>query len=127
MPTVAQVMVFDTEFHQTMPRKAYMYGLPYNFFDKYAIRRYGFHGISHRYVSRKAAKILRKKNPNLITCHLGAGSSLAAIRNGKSVDTAMGLPPLEGMMMGHKNGRYRSISHAVPSKECDFKYDSCST
>lgn len=123
MPTVPQVMVFDTEFHQTMPRKAYMYGLPYNFFDKYAIRRYGFHGISHRYVSGRAAKMLRKKNPNLITCHLGAGSSLAAIRNGKSVDTTMGLTPLEGVMMATRTGDIDPSAMQYLVKKYDFKYD----
>ena len=123
MPTVPQVMVFDTEFHQSMPRKAYMYGLPYNFFDKYAIRRYGFHGISHRYVSGRAAKMLRKKNPNLITCHLGAGSSLAAIRNGKSVDTTMGLTPLEGVMMATRTGDIDPSAMQYLVKKYKFDYD----
>ncbi len=123
MPTVPQVMVFDTEFHQTMPRKAYMYGLPYNFFDKYAIRRYGFHGISHRYVSGRAAQMLRKKNPNLITCHLGAGSSLAAIRNGKSVDTTMGLTPLEGVMMATRTGDIDPSAMQYLVKKYEFDYD----
>jgi len=104
MPNIPQVMVFDTEFHQTMPRKAYMYGLPYQFFDKYAVRKYGFHGTSHKYVARRAAQILGKKKPNLITCHLGAGSSLTAVKEGKSVDTSMGMTPLEGVMMGTRTG-----------------------
>ncbi len=104
MPTVPQVMVFDTAFHQTMPRKAYMYGLPYHFFDKYAVRKYGFHGPSHKYVAQRAAKMLKKKNPNVITCHLGAGSSLTAVKKGKSVDTSMGMTPLEGVMMGTRTG-----------------------
>jgi acetate kinase len=104
LPHVPQVMVFDTAFHQTMPQKAYMYGLPYHFFDKYAVRKYGFHGTSHKYVAMKAAEMLGKKRPNLITCHLGAGSSLAALRKGKSVDTSMGMTPLEGVMMGTRTG-----------------------
>ncbi|MCX6768312.1 MAG: acetate kinase, partial [Candidatus Micrarchaeota archaeon] len=104
MPHVPQVMVFDTAFHQTMPPKAYMYGLPYHFFDKYAIRKYGFHGTSHKYVAMKAAEMLGKKRPNLITCHLGAGSSLTAVKKGKSVDTSMGMTPLEGVMMGTRTG-----------------------
>lgn len=104
MPRVPQVMVFDTAFHQTMPPKAYMYGLPYHFFDKYAVRKYGFHGTSHKYVAMKAAEMLGKKRPNLITCHLGAGSSLTAVKKGKSVDTSMGMTPLEGVMMGTRTG-----------------------
>ncbi|MCX6773775.1 MAG: acetate kinase [Candidatus Micrarchaeota archaeon] len=104
MPNVPQVMIFDTAFHQTMPRKAYMYGLPYSFFDKYAVRRYGFHGTSHKYVSLRAAEMLRMKKPNLITCHLGAGSSITAIKDGKSIDTSMGMTPLEGVMMGTRTG-----------------------
>lgn len=104
MPKVPQVAVFDTAFHQTMPRKAYMYGLPYEFFDKYAVRKYGFHGTSHQYVAGRAAVFLKKKNPNLITCHLGAGSSITAIKEGKSVDTSMGMTPLEGVMMGTRTG-----------------------
>lgn len=104
MPTIPQIMVFDTEFHQTMPRKAYMYGFPYQYFDKYAVRKYGFHGTSHRFVAQEAAKFLKKKAPNLITCHLGAGSSLAAVRAGKSIDTSMGMTPLEGVMMATRTG-----------------------
>ncbi|MBN2477864.1 acetate kinase [Candidatus Micrarchaeota archaeon] len=104
MPNVPQVMVFDTAFHQTMPRKAYMYALPYKFFDKYAIRKYGFHGTSHKYVSQVAGKMLKKKKPNLITCHLGAGSSITAVKKGESVDTSMGLTPLEGVMMATRTG-----------------------
>jgi len=104
MPRVPQVMIFDTEFHQTMPPKAYMYGLPYQYFDRYAVRRYGFHGASHRCVAERAAAILHKKKPNLITCHLGAGSSITAVKAGKSVDTSMGMTPLEGVMMGTRTG-----------------------
>jgi acetate kinase len=104
MPKIPQVMVFDTAFHQSMPRKAYMYGLPHHYFDKYAVRKYGFHGTSHKYVALKAAEMLKKKKPNLITCHLGAGSSLTAVEKGKSVDTSMGMTPLEGVMMGTRTG-----------------------
>ena len=104
MPKVPQVAIFDTAFHQTMPRKAYMYGLPYEYFDKYAVRRYGFHGTSHQYVAMRAAALLGKKKPNLITCHLGAGSSITAVKEGQSVDTSMGMTPLEGVMMGTRTG-----------------------
>lgn len=123
MPRVPQVIVFDTEFHQTMPRKAYMYGLPYYFFDKYAVRKYGFHGISHKYVTMRAAELLHKKKPNLITCHLGAGCSLTAVKAGKSVDTSMGMTPLEGVMMGTRTG---DIDAAIPQylvKRYNFEYD----
>lgn len=123
MPTVPQVMVFDTEFHQTLPRKAYMYGLPYKFFDKYAVRKYGFHGTSHKYVSQRAVKLLKKKNPNLITCHLGAGSSLTAIKKGKSVDTSMGLTPLEGVMMATRTGDVDPAVAQYLVKKYQFKYD----
>jgi len=123
MPRIPQVMVFDTAFHQTMPRKAYMYGLPYYFFDKYAIRRYGFHGTSHAYVSRRAAEILKKKNPNLITCHLGAGSSITAVKSGKSVDTSMGMTPLEGVMMGTRTGDIDPTILQYLVKKYGFDYD----
>ncbi len=106
MPSVPQVAVFDTSFHQTMPEEAYLYGLPYEYYEKYAIRRYGFHGTSHRYVTKRTAEILGKpeNEVNIITCHLGNGSSLACIKGGKVVDTTMGLTPLEGMMMGTRCG-----------------------
>lgn len=106
IPNVPQVAVFDTAFHQTMPRHAYMYGIPYTLYKKYAIRRYGFHGTSHLYVSNRAAKILGKdiNNSKIITCHLGNGASLAAIENGKSVDTSMGFTPTEGLIMGTRCG-----------------------
>lgn len=123
MPKVPQVMVFDTEFHQSMPPKAYMYGLPYYFFDKYAIRKYGFHGISHKYVAQKAAEILGKRNPNLITCHLGAGSSITAVRAGKSMDTSMGLTPLEGVMMGTRAGDIDPAAIQYLVKRYGFGYD----
>ncbi len=106
MPGVPQVAVFDTSFHQTMPEKAYLYGLPYEYYEKYGVRRYGFHGTSHRYVTKRTAEILEKPvdKLNIITCHLGNGSSLACIENGKVVDTTMGLTPLEGMLMGTRCG-----------------------
>lgn len=123
MPRVPQVMVFDTGFHQTMPRKAYMYGLPYNFFDKYAVRKYGFHGMSHKCVSVRAAEILKKKKPDLITCHLGAGSSITAVRHGKSMDTSMGMTPLEGVMMGTRTGDIDAAILQYLVKKYGFDYD----
>ncbi len=106
MPGVPQVGVFDTAFHQTMPQSAYMYALPYELYDKYKIRKYGFHGTSHKYVSQEAAKMLGK-NPEdikIITCHLGNGSSITAVDGGKSVDTSMGFTPLAGVCMGTRCG-----------------------
>ncbi|MBP2625666.1 MAG: Acetate kinase [Firmicutes bacterium] len=106
MPGVPQVAVFDTAFHQTMPKKAYMYALPYEAYEKYGIRRYGFHGTSHKYVSQRVAEMMGKdyKELKIITCHLGNGSSLAAIMNGQCVDTSMGFTPLEGLVMGTRCG-----------------------
>ena len=106
LPAVPQVGVFDTAFHQTMPQYAYMYGLPYEYYEKYGIRRYGFHGTSHKYVSAKGAKFagLDPQNSKVITCHLGNGSSIAAVVNGKSIDTTMGFTPLEGLIMGTRCG-----------------------
>ena len=106
LPTVPQVGVFDTAFHQTMPAYAYMYALPYEYYDKYRIRRYGFHGTSHKYVSAKGAKFagLDVNYSKIITCHLGNGSSIAAVVNGKSIDTTMGFTPLEGLIMGTRCG-----------------------
>lgn len=106
LPTVPQVGVFDTAFHQTMPPYAYMYALPYEYYEKYGIRRYGFHGTSHRYVSAKGAKFagLDPENSKVITCHLGNGSSITAVLNGKSIDTTMGFTPLEGLIMGTRCG-----------------------
>ena len=103
---VPQVAVFDTSFHQTMPAKAYMYGIPYEYYEKYNIRRYGFHGTSHRFVSQRCAELMNKdiKDIKMITCHLGNGCSLAAVKNGKCVDTTMGLTPLDGFMMGTRSG-----------------------
>ena len=112
MPATPQVAVFDTAFHQTMPPEAYMYGIPYSYYEKYDIRRYGFHGTSHDFVSRRAAQLTRHDPANLrlITCHLGNGSSFAAIRGGRCIDTSMGLTPLEGIMMGTRSG---SIDPAI--------------
>ncbi|MFC2118852.1 acetate/propionate family kinase [Bacteroidota bacterium] len=106
IPNVPQVGVFDTSFHQTMPPHSYMYGIPYSLYKKYGIRRYGFHGSSHRYVSNRACEILKvkKEDKKIITCHLGNGASIAAIENGKSVDTSMGFTPTEGLIMGTRSG-----------------------
>ena len=106
MPGVPMVAVFDTAFHQTMPDKAYMYGIPYEYYEKYKVRRYGFHGTSHDFVSKRAAEILGKKREelNIIVCHLGNGASISAVKKGQSVDTSMGLTPLEGLIMGTRSG-----------------------
>lgn len=106
MPGTPQVAVFDTAFHQTMPPESYLYGIPYELYEKYKIRRYGFHGTSHKYVSQRAAHVLGKRPEKLklISCHLGNGSSITAIKNGKSVETSMGFTPLEGLMMGTRSG-----------------------
>ena len=106
MPGTPMVGVFDTAFHQTMPQKAYMYGLPYEYYEKYKVRRYGFHGTSHSFVSKRAAEILGVPydQTKTIVCHLGNGSSVSAVLNGKSVDTSMGLTPLEGLVMGTRSG-----------------------
>lgn len=106
MPGVPMAAVFDTAFHQTMPGKAYLYGLPYEYYEKYKVRRYGFHGTSHDFVSKRAAEILGKDRSELkiIVCHLGNGASVSAVKNGESVDTSMGLTPLEGLMMGTRSG-----------------------
>ena len=106
MPGTPMVAVFDTAFHQKMPEKAYMYGLPYEYYEKYKVRRYGFHGTSHSYVSKKAAEVMGKAYDEVktIVCHLGNGASVSAVLNGKSVDTSMGLTPLEGLVMGTRSG-----------------------
>lgn len=106
MPGVPMVAVFDTAFHQTMPKTAYLYGIPHEYYDKYKIRRYGFHGTSHSFVSKRAIDIagLDKDNSKVIVCHLGNGASITAVRNGESVDTSMGLTPLEGLIMGTRSG-----------------------
>ena len=110
LPRIPQVAVFDTAFHQTMPEKAYLYGLPYEYYKKHNIRRYGFHGTSHQYVTEKAIKLLKKKNLKIISCHIGNGSSITASINGKSIDTSMGFTPLEGIIMGTRSG---SIDPAI--------------
>ncbi len=104
--SVPQVAVFDTSFHQTLPQKAYMYAIPYELYEKYTIRRYGFHGTSHRYVSNRLAEMLGKslKDMKIVTCHLGNGSSITAIDGGRSVDTTMGFTPLDGIIMGTRSG-----------------------
>ena len=106
LPNVPQVAVFDTAFHQSMPQYAYMYSLPYEYYEKYRIRRYGFHGTSHKYVSAKGAKFagLDINNSKIVTCHLGNGSSISAVLNGKSIDTTMGFTPLEGLTLGTRCG-----------------------
>ncbi len=112
MPGIPNVGVFDTAFHQTMPPESYMYGIPYEYYEKYKIRKYGFHGTSHKYVSHKAAELCGKpiEDLKIITCHLGNGSSIAAVKNGKVVDTSMGFTPLDGLVMGTRSG---SIDPAV--------------
>lgn len=106
MGDIPQVGVFDTAFHQTMPAKAYMYGLPYSLYEKYAIRRYGFHGTSHRYVSRRVCEFLGVpyENQRIVSAHIGNGGSLAAVKNGESIDTSMGMTPVEGLLMGTRAG-----------------------
>ncbi|MBQ1681111.1 MAG: acetate kinase [Agathobacter sp.] len=106
MPNVPMVGVFDTAFHQTMPATAYIYGLPYEYYEKYKVRRYGFHGTSHSFVSKRVAELVGKNYEDLkiIVCHLGNGASVSAVKNGKCVDTSMGLTPLEGLLMGTRSG-----------------------
>ncbi|MBQ1758853.1 MAG: acetate kinase, partial [Prevotella sp.] len=106
MPTVPQVTVFDNAFHATMPPEAYLYAIPYELYEKYHVRRYGFHGTSHRYVSHRVAELMGKdiKDLKIITCHIGNGASVAAIKDGKVIDTSMGLTPLAGVMMGYRSG-----------------------
>ena len=106
MPGLPQVGVFDTAFHQTMPKEAYMYAVPYELYEKYGVRRYGFHGTSHRYVSQRVCDVLgvKPEGKKIITCHIGNGASIAAVKDGKCIDTSMGLTPLEGLMMGTRSG-----------------------
>ena len=106
MPTTPMVGVFDTAFHQTMPAESYLYALPYEYYTKYGVRRYGFHGTSHKYVSQRAADMLNVNINDLkiITCHLGNGASVSAIKGGKCIDTSMGFTPLEGLVMGTRSG-----------------------
>jgi acetate kinase len=105
-PNVPQVAVFDTAFHQTMPKRAYIYGIPYEFYERYHIRKYGFHGTSHEYVSERAAELMGKdvKQLKIVTCHLGNGASITAVRHGLSVETSMGFTPLQGLLMGTRTG-----------------------
>lgn len=112
MPDVPMVAVFDTAFHQTMPKKAYLYGLPYEYYEQYKVRKYGFHGTSHSFVSKRLLEILGKKDAEskVIICHLGNGSSITAVQNGQSVDTSMGFTPLDGLIMGTRSG---SVDPAV--------------
>lgn len=120
MPGTPQVVVFDTAFHQTMPEKAYMYGLPYEYYEKYKVRRYGFHGTSHSFVSKRVAEIVGKpyNATKTIVCHLGNGASVSAVLNGESVDTSMGLTPLEGLVMGTRSGNIDpAIMEFIAEKE----------
>ena len=120
MPNTPMVGVFDTAFHQTMPEKAYMYGLPYEYYENYKVRRYGFHGTSHSFVSKRAAEVMGRPYEDLktIVCHLGNGSSVTAVMNGKSVDTSMGLTPLEGVVMGTRSGNIDpAIMEFIAQKE----------
>jgi len=106
LPGIKQVAIFDTEFHQTLPDYAYIYGVPYSLYEKYGVRKYGFHGTSHQYVSQEAARLLKKPitSLRLITCHLGNGCSIAAVDKGRCIDTSMGFTPLEGLLMGTRSG-----------------------
>jgi acetate kinase len=124
LPNVPQVGVFDTSFHQTMPDYSFMYALPYSLYKKYGIRRYGFHGTSHSYVSRRACEILNVdyKSKKIITCHLGNGASITAIKDGKSLDTSMGLTPVEGLIMGTRSGDVDAgaLTLIMEKEEIDF-------
>lgn len=104
MPTVPMVAVFDTTFHSTMPAKAYMYGIPYSVYEQYKVRKYGFHGTSHKFVSEETIKLLGLEHGKIIVCHLGNGSSISAVKDGKCLDTSMGFTPLEGLVMGTRSG-----------------------
>jgi len=125
LPDTPQVGVFDTAFHQTIPEHAYLYGLPYHYYEKYRVRRYGFHGTSHKYVALKAAEILKKdlKELKIITCHLGNGSSLTAVKNGKSIDTSLGFGTISGVIMGTRCGDVDPavIPFLMGKEEIDFK------
>ena len=128
MPGLPQVGVFDTAFHQTMPKQAYMYALPYRLYKQYGVRRYGFHGTSHRYVSQRVCEFLdvNPKGKRIITCHLGNGASIAAIQDGKCVDTSMGLTPLEGLMMGTRAGDVDGGAITFLAKKLDLDADGMS-
>ena len=124
LPKVPQVGVFDTSFHQTMPDYTFMYAIPYSLYKKYGIRRYGFHGTSHSYVARRACEVLKVDyfSKKIITCHLGNGASITAIKNGKSLDTSMGLTPVEGLIMGTRSGDIDGgvITLIMEKEEIDF-------
>ena len=128
MPGLPQVGVFDTAFHQTMPAKAYMYAIPYNLYKQYGVRRYGFHGTSHRYVSARVCEFLdvNPKGKRIITCHIGNGGSIAAVVDGKCIDTTMGLTPLEGLMMGTRSGDIDGGAITFLEKKLDLDADSMS-
>ena len=125
MPGVPQVAVFDTSFHQTMPDYSYMYAIPYEYYDKYKIRRYGFHGTSHKFVAQKGAALagLDFNNSKIITCHLSNGGSITAIKNGESVDTSMGFTPVEGVVMGTRCGNVDAgvVTYIQDKENLDFK------
>jgi acetate kinase len=129
LPNVPQVGVFDTSFHQTMPDYSFMYALPYSLYKKYGIRRYGFHGTSHSYVSKKACEILKLNYNNLkiITCHLGNGASITAIKDGKSIDTSMGLTPVEGLIMGTRSGDVDAGALTLIMEKEEIDYSSLNT
>lgn len=124
-PKMPQVAVFDTAFHQTMPSKAYMYAIPYEYYEKYGVRRYGFHGTSHRYVSKRACDILGVDygKQRIITAHIGNGGSIAAVLNGKCIDTTMGLTPLEGLVMGTRSGDIDAgaVTYLMDKEKLDTK------
>lgn len=122
LPKISHYAIFDTAFHHTLPEKAFLYGLPYKLYQKQKIRRYGFHGTSHQYVAKKAAQFLKKRASKVVTCHMGNGISLAAIKNGKSLDTTMGLTPLEGPVMGTRSGSFDpAILFHLAKKTSDLK------
>jgi len=129
LPGVKQVVVFDTAFHQSIPERAFIYGLPYDYYQKLRVRKYGFHGTSHQYVALEASRILKKPLPKLklITCHLGNGCSITAVDHGKSVDTSMGFTPLEGLVMGTRCGDVDPalITHIMLRKNLDTKQMDC--
>ena len=128
MPHLPQVGVFDTAFHQSMPKKAYMYAIPYNLYKQYGVRRYGFHGTSHRYVSQRVCEYLGVSpiGKRIITCHIGNGGSIAAVVDGKCVDTSMGLTPLEGLMMGTRSGDIDGGAITFLAKKLDLDADGVS-
>lgn len=125
LPNVPQVGVFDTAFHQTMPKHSFLYGIPYSLYQKYGVRRYGFHGSSHKFVSVKAAEFMKKpiKELNIITCHLGNGASITAVQKGLSIDTSMGMTPIEGLIMGTRSGDLDigALFHIIRKEEIDLE------